>query len=1445
MVTLVIGDSGNVSLRTDQRCLSGAGRRLAALLIALAAVLPLLQFMPGAGAILPSDFTFEDLPDTIESIDAGDIAVDPRGVVHIVYAESSYEWVYANNDGGTWQSQRIPYPATSIGDGYYYSLAIDSSYCAHVSYALYLREGVWGSYFVYATNAGGSWQSTVLETCEDTSVWAGDASSIALDSQGDVHIAYVGTIPGSNLVEYLKYATNEGGTWSIEPLDWLGEAYYESVSMVLDQNDAIHISCLFPVDSSWAVHTLQYVTNAGGGWSSTIVDTNVYSWFSGIAVDGYGAPSICYMRSALTYASFDSGSWQKETVDPEEGGGIVCSLALDSFGCAHIGYVDAAWAPKYATNEGGSWNTTRLSESETVSYTIAVAVDSMNRVHVFYKGVNANGLVYAYRDTIPPIPVGNRLEFTPIVHYPLVGATYPITVTIYDQFGGVFSDYSGTVSFSTNRTGDVSLPSDYTFKPGDKGTHTFTSGAEFLSPGLYSISCSDDSNSLLFDVQTDIRAVSSPPVASACFLDAPESAVSNLSFSATLTVCNEYGETHEGYTGTVHFSTSDPGMGVALPADYTFTAEDAGMHAFASAFALATVGTQTLSVQDTATPGLSASVTVQVSNEMTTYRIYDMFQEPQGEWWESYGLISDDPGMNTYAWGYDLIYAPYRYSIEAVGVNEVRTGNPEFMPLLGTPGVAGSEVSIDLYMQYLDTDWMSSYWIPEWGDDPNWVGEFDPWWTVGAVYNITMNREAALEWLGMPMESDPLTWWTANEATYEDAWNNWVLNEGNSRLDIHAAYYWGFCSYSVMTSMQAIPSGDIHLTLAHIADGFEILMTRWLSEANLTALEPFWEDFSLTVQYGRDGSTVLADGVVQNSLHAVKANDTYDCPAWAWEPNKIDYFAMYDHPSDYNPYESLSYQSWNAGSYVFGEEVYYEYTPSWFNLSASEVLIFDLPSGTVPGFKGVPVSTDDWYAFYNGDSTRLYEIMRNGTMDLGNCVTGWPSGPDLSSMYDPVARRLTIAGPLSFDNARHTENGALYHGAPWIEFDVTPENLRMDHLEVAVTDNPTYSGAENSLIVTAVDQYGDPFPDFAGTVTFSSSDPAAVLPDDYTFVPASDAGVHEFAFAFSTIGEQYVTVADVADPAISGTSGAIAVISEPEVGVLRVYTIPLVPAMIYVDGNPTTRFQIEWMELPIGTHTISYGDAIGFMAPPDIQVEVSVGSVTMVEAQFQEMGVLDVSISPHVQATIYVNGIARNDWGLQCYVPPGVYVVSFGAVAGYTTPAPMTVPVFAGSKTAVTGLYIDSPGAPGPDPNTFGRLRVETTPSLPATVFVDGQWMNCWGLDWVKVTSGYHTVSFGDVPGYVTPQPIVVYVPVGGVGTVSGAYVKCSVLRIQTDPAVPTTISLNGLPRNAWGLWVDLFPGTYVATFSPVEGYITPDPLTIVIAPDSFVEYVVTFEPSG
>jgi subtilisin-like proprotein convertase family protein len=101
-----------------------------------------------------------------------------------------------------------------------------------------------------------------------------------------------------------------------------------------------------------------------------------------------------------------------------------------------------------------------------------------------------------------------------------------------------------------------------------------------------------------------IQPTGSPVTASSLVVGGfPPSTTAGQAGSFTVTAEDANGNVATGYTGTVHFTSSDPHAG--LPADYTFTAADAGRHTFTTT--LTTAGTQSLTATDTAAGGLTAT----------------------------------------------------------------------------------------------------------------------------------------------------------------------------------------------------------------------------------------------------------------------------------------------------------------------------------------------------------------------------------------------------------------------------------------------------------------------------------------------------------------------------------------------------------------------------------------------------------------------------------------------------------------------------------------------------------------------------------------------------------------------------------------------------------------------------------------------------------------------
>jgi hypothetical protein len=181
----------------------------------------------------------------------------------------------------------------------------------------------------------------------------------------------------------------------------------------------------------------------------------------------------------------------------------------------------------------------------------------------------------------------------------VAGTPFTVTVQALNDLGDPVPGYTGTVHF-TSSDARALLPADYGFTATDRGAHAFN--VTLKTSGSQSVTVADPTGALT--ATTGAIAVS-PAAAATFILSAPASATRGAAFSLTLTVQDAYGNVVTGYTGTVHFTSSD--STATLPANYTFTATDAGVHTFTNAFTLRKRGTQTITVTEVVHSALTAT----------------------------------------------------------------------------------------------------------------------------------------------------------------------------------------------------------------------------------------------------------------------------------------------------------------------------------------------------------------------------------------------------------------------------------------------------------------------------------------------------------------------------------------------------------------------------------------------------------------------------------------------------------------------------------------------------------------------------------------------------------------------------------------------------------------------------------------------------------------------
>jgi hypothetical protein len=105
-----------------------------------------------------------------------------------------------------------------------------------------------------------------------------------------------------------------------------------------------------------------------------------------------------------------------------------------------------------------------------------------------------------------------------------------------------------------------------------------------------------------------------------------------------------------------------------------------------------------------------------------------------------------------------------------------------------------------------------------------------------------------------------------------------------------------------------------------------------------------------------------------------------------------------------------------------------------------------------------------------------------------------------------------------------TDNAGNVERTPTMAQTTTLVSSGVTMFQVVSSANPVVAGTAFMVTVSARDGSGNLVPGFTGQVHFSSTDPAAVLPADYTFTTA-DAGVHTFTVTLKTTGSRTVGVA--------------------------------------------------------------------------------------------------------------------------------------------------------------------------------------------------------------------------------------------------------------------------------------------------------------------------------
>jgi hypothetical protein len=187
-------------------------------------------------------------------------------------------------------------------------------------------------------------------------------------------------------------------------------------------------------------------------------------------------------------------------------------------------------------------------------------------------------LVVALLAGSAPLLAGPAVGFVIQAPAATTGVPFNFTVRAVDLSGNTATTYGGTVHVTSSDPLAV-LPADHTFTGSEAGIATLTATLH----GDYTtqtLTVTDTSNG---SIHGSAGVMVKDPDHVVWFTsDAPRNPVRNSSVPVVIVAENRDYQRVASYRGTVHFSADD--SSVDLPADYTFTAADAGTHTFSLVF---------------------------------------------------------------------------------------------------------------------------------------------------------------------------------------------------------------------------------------------------------------------------------------------------------------------------------------------------------------------------------------------------------------------------------------------------------------------------------------------------------------------------------------------------------------------------------------------------------------------------------------------------------------------------------------------------------------------------------------------------------------------------------------------------------------------------------------------------------------------------------------------
>lgn len=234
-----------------------------------------------------------------------------------------------------------------------------------------------------------------------------------------------------------------------------------------------------------------------------------------------------------------------------------------------------------------------------------------------------------------------------------------------------------------------------------------------------------------------------------------------------------------------------------------------------------------------------------------------------------------------------------------------------------------------------------------------------------------------------------------------------------------------------------------------------------------------------------------------------------------------------------------------------------------------------------------------------------------------------------------------------------------------------------------------------------------------------------------------------------------------------------------------------------------------------GSHEISYSAVDGYLTPaPDI---LSLASGANDHSRvYAELARVQVWLTPGTAQWRVDGGAWQASGALVTHLNPGTHSISYSPVAGYLTPAADNLVLTSGANTHSRNY------------TALSGIQVWLTPEHAQWRLDEGAWQAS-GAVLGNLPPGQHVVSYSDVEGFATPSAETVTLLSGQTYFQSRNYIQQAQLTVSlSHPAAQWQLD-GGAWQPSGSTLANLSPGEHLVSFSDVEGYTTPSPITVTL----------------